>query len=984
MDTIQLAAFEFDTNKVEKSLEGLQNLLFDIQKEQKRYSANNKILQKDYDDITKKQKELLKAGQGESQAYKDLATQLAKVDEQQRGVFQNQKDLAIQQSVVKKEYEETVKVQKILLNSTGALLTSEEALTAALGREVNTRAEAKKSSIELNKLKDQLNPKIKEEAELLDQLNERVNANNQLLKETGSEREKQISNVGNYKNSIVEAANELNIFNGGLVGFVTRSQAAGGAGNLLKTSFGAISQGIIGMTRASLAFIATPIGAIIAVLGLVLAPLIKYLTSTQEGIDKITAVTRPLQSIFASLTGVVQKIGKVLFEAFSNPKKLLTDLVDFVKNNVINRFKAFGVVLEGLANFDLKKVTNGILQGVTGVENLTDKVVAAGKQTSAFLGEAIKKGQEIDRIQKLLDKGLAGYTTKLSEQNLIFEEQKKRSDDVNLTFKQREEATLKSIASQEQIRKLTVDRLNLEKQLLLIKQSQNDTGDAEKAEAAQKVADINKAIAEEFAKTTEGQNKLNAIRKEGADKAIAAQKAVQDAAIKGNEERLALFIAQQGFRSKTLEEQLVIDKQAADKSIAILKQELAAKSISRTAYNTEILLIQQDLLKKQAEVAIANAQLELDEYTKAQQEKLNTTDRLTSESVSLQKLALLDIRTAEETFQLERFTSGIINETAYQAELLRIKEESLVSSSALDTKYAIQANEDRTTARALEFESNLIKSEEEGALKFEADQLRADFQYQIKLQQQREAGLISEANYNKARGNMETQYAATSKAIETEKANFTLQAASQTFGNLAALAGKESAAGKAFAIAQTTIDTYTSAVAAYKSLAGIPVVGPALGGVAAGVAVASGLASVQKIVSTKTPKIGNPGIQGLATGGLVTGGLAITRSNGDDRLITAKTGEVILNEAQQKIIGADMFNIAGVPGFANGGVNGSTLASVQRTVSAGLDAGDLAATLGAAVEAGANAGANKGTSRGAQRGISDLSNNRQIQQNATF
>jgi hypothetical protein len=74
--------------------------------------------------------------------------------------------------------------------------------------------------------------------------------------------------------------------------------------------------------------------------------------------------------------------------------------------------------------------------------------------------------------------------------------------------------------------------------------------------------------------------------------------------------------------------------------------------------------------------------------------------------------------------------------------------------------------------------------------------------------------------------------------------------ASSTAGNMATILGKETAAGKAMAITQATIDTFTSANAAFKSMAGIPVVGPALGAAAAGAAIASGIANVKAIAST--------------------------------------------------------------------------------------------------------------------------------------
>ena len=76
---------------------------------------------------------------------------------------------------------------------------------------------------------------------------------------------------------------------------------------------------------------------------------------------------------------------------------------------------------------------------------------------------------------------------------------------------------------------------------------------------------------------------------------------------------------------------------------------------------------------------------------------------------------------------------------------------------------------------------------------------------------------------------------------------------SNGFKNLSNILGQETAAGKAAAIAATTIDTYQSATASYKSLAGIPVIGPTLGIAAAGAAIASGLATVKQIVATKTP-----------------------------------------------------------------------------------------------------------------------------------
>jgi TP901 family phage tail tape measure protein len=108
-----------------------------------------------------------------------------------------------------------------------------------------------------------------------------------------------------------------------------------------------------------------------------------------------------------------------------------------------------------------------------------------------------------------------------------------------------------------------------------------------------------------------------------------------------------------------------------------------------------------------------------------------------------------------------------------------------------------------------------------------------------------------------------------------------------TVSNLETIAGKWKQFGpifKASAIAQATIDTYKGATAAYSSLAGIPVVGPALGGAAAAAAVVAGFVNIAKIKAQK-----------FATGGVVKG-----PSAGDQVPILANGGERILTARQNR------------------------------------------------------------------------------------
>lgn len=112
--------------------------------------------------------------------------------------------------------------------------------------------------------------------------------------------------------------------------------------------------------------------------------------------------------------------------------------------------------------------------------------------------------------------------------------------------------------------------------------------------------------------------------------------------------------------------------------------------------------------------------------------------------------------------------------------------------------------------------------------------------------------------------NLKQQFSDAKKKIddtEQEDQRKKVAAIGQTLATAAQLLGEHTLAGKALAIAATTIDTFQSSVSAYKGMvAAIPgPVGVAAGAVAAAAAVATGLATVKKIVSVKVPAKGGGG-----------------------------------------------------------------------------------------------------------------------------
>ena len=109
---------------------------------------------------------------------------------------------------------------------------------------------------------------------------------------------------------------------------------------------------------------------------------------------------------------------------------------------------------------------------------------------------------------------------------------------------------------------------------------------------------------------------------------------------------------------------------------------------------------------------------------------------------------------------------------------------------------------------------------------------------------------------------LKLQIAQTEREINKQKIadmNEALAATASTLGQVADLFGRESAAGKAAAIAQATIDTYLSAQKAYTSTIGVPIVGPVLAPINAGLAIAAGIKNIKAITAVKTPNGGGGG-----------------------------------------------------------------------------------------------------------------------------
>ena len=161
------------------------------------------------------------------------------------------------------------------------------------------------------------------------------------------------------------------------------------------------------------------------------------------------------------------------------------------------------------------------------------------------------------------------------------------------------------------------------------------------------------------------------------------------------------------------------------------------------------------------------------------------------------------------------------------------------------------ADAQTVTDMLLQADLDLIESAYDRAQKELEIQRKADIEKIKKAGATKDEILRIEQQYDNKSKKLEKENADFKKQLRAQDVDNALAAGSQILGSIIELLGEGSSAAKAAAQAQNAIDTYASATAAYKSVVGIPFVGPTLAPIAAGVAVAAGIANARRLQQQK-------------------------------------------------------------------------------------------------------------------------------------
>lgn len=353
-----------------------------------------------------------------------------------------------------------------------------------------------------------------------------------------------------------------------------------------------------------------------------------------------------------------------------------------------------------------------------------------------------------------------------------------------------------------------------------------------------------------------------------------------------------------------LERQLITDRAKTNAEVARLRREAdETEGKARIDKINQAIALEEGLLAK--EKALAEERLKL---AQIEAEQDPTIENKKAEAEATAALINLDAQFLQETRKNNKERLKL--EEEYRTELQAVRD----NADALE--------------RTKKFEHEKLISE--GVKQIEIDTANNKISLDtLTAQSQAKVDQLNAEGAKKAAGIRIQEDKAVNESI--------LASAGALSAGIQAIATQDSLFAKTVALVQIGINSAIGVARAVAAGAGL--IFPAnLGAIASGVAaVLTGIGQAKRLLGFITGGL----IPGFATGGGISGtkimphhGIPITRSNGDNRLITAKIGETVVNEHQKQLLGGDRaFAEAGIPGFARGGQIGGNLGSISRGIS---------------------------------------------------
>lgn len=535
-----------------------------------------------------------------------------------------------------------------------------------------------------------------------------------------------------------------------------------------------------------------------------------------------------------------------------------------------------GGLIDDAATAKTRSNADKMIEALDDVGSSANKSIAEGKRRLAFL-EASGATEEtiLAQRKKINQEEVASRTAAINQLLKLQAIDGELDDEKKKKLVELQEA-VKDLQNQALIDQATYDKKQADKANEVAKAAADKRKENQKAEA-ERAKEILNQLTESNKKTRELQNKaiVDAIKdeEEKARTTLRIQQETQKAELQAQIDKLA--------KKKTLTKEEIQLQKGLDMQMKSL--------ITSQGIETQNLLDSQAALKKEKQAAFDKELLDLQNTF-----KVNSIAR------------------AYERAQAE-LALGLENQIK-EIEQRKLTEEEKAKLIATITAISAQKSADMEKQLSVEkrdFQVSLM-TDQYAQAKAQADIEMTD---KIAAAQQLYGNTVE---FEAARTEITRQNAEARDQIEKAQLTAQLDATASVLGGVGDLFGENTVAFKAFKIAETGISTYSSAVKAYESMVGIPIVGPILAPIAAGLAIATGLKTIGKIVGIGVPKGGAAGGGGggggdakpapskFAAGGLVTGPGS---STSDSIPALLSNGESVINANSTAMFGGVLSQI---------------------------------------------------------------------------
>ncbi len=612
------------------------------------------------------------------------------------------------------------------------------------------------------------------------------------------------------------------------------------------------------------ALAANPIALVITAIVGALTLLYKAFTNTFEGAEKVEQIFSGIKAAAQALFDNIGHLASALVKFFTFDFSGAVDEINAVGAAVANAYSQMSKLTAQAQELHKEQLQNDLEQAERQKklavlrEQANDESVSLADRKKALqeLREASEENakHDIDLAKRVTDNFIAQKT--LEKDGAL-----KNQDEINA-------AKIKQI----QVETDNANELRrIDKQLT----AANKQEEEERKQAAQKAAEEKKKIQQQYIEYTNELSKLQ------------------------NETQLA------GIKDEYAKEQQILENKITDQKRQ-LQQQFIEKKITQDQLNTlQAALDANADAQRKALQDKHNDQVAKDDAD-FQKKLLDIKNKITLDGISdsyekektqlkidyATKLADAERQYKDDAVKFQAYKQAIDDELKAEQEKIEEKKKKDDAKKRLDDakKNAKDALNDPNTS---------IKAKQD-AINAEQKQLQDAFDQKV----------ITEQQYNDEVANLTDAR----RQIREQELNHLYHVAdltTETLDNMSTIFGKQTVIGKAFAVASATIATIESAVKSFNALADIPIVGPALGAVAAAAAIASGISNVKKIISVQVPGQGSGGI--TAPGGLEqqTAPIApIQRGTKIDASSINDIGDAAKNGGRAYVLDADVKNNA--------------------------------------------------------------------------